>query len=341
MTTTTTLKGEHEAFVSAFLRQVRRDPDLPSSGYRVAAEIAEHLNRRSRTAWPCQARLIANTGLSEATVKRALGLLRSRGYLDLEPGEGRRSTVYRLLIVDRAGSPMNPLNTGAEGSEMDARRVHRRPLRGFTGDPRPYEGPSEGTPKASPYGERDARAREAPDISARRCRAAEIEEGRKAAADRPSGNTGRGARGDHPEAIQGEIIPPVGGFQDLLAVYHRPWGEDHALASRRYADARREVGHAAIMEGARRWAEVYLADNGGLQFMKPLDHWLAQRLWREAPPRRWKAVTGAAATGKARKPRKADYDPVAGAKRVAAKIIAERAAWDASCGWAGFAGSRR
>jgi hypothetical protein len=295
-TTTTTLKGDYEAFVSAFLRQVRRDPDLPSSGYRVAAEIAEHLNRKSRAAWPCQARLVANTGLSEATVKRVIGLLRQRGYLDLEPGEGRRSTVYRLVIVDREGSPVNPLDAGAEGSETTPQRVHPRPLRGFIREP------SEGSP-VNPDLMNDLTDAEASvEVGERDARARDTQSGARPVGAAPEKGEGRGREGawaDQPAAVEPEIIGPVaGGFEDLRAVFDRGWVEDHALAAQRYAAARREVGHAAILEGAQRWAATFAADNGGLCFLPPLDHWLEQRAWEMAPPNR-KARSDA---GGARKP---------------------------------------
>lgn len=174
------------------------------------------------------------------------------------------------------------------------------------------------------------------------------EEGEPAAA-RPGGNVGKGGarRGASREAIEGEIIDPIAGeFQDLRSTFARPWLEDHALAARRYADARREASHAVIIEGARRWAEVYAVDNGGTRYLPKLGDWLASQGWATDPPRRKASAAGKSgkSSKSGRKPRQPAYDPVAGAKRVAAKLRAERAAWDASGGWAGVdarrAGSR-
>jgi hypothetical protein len=280
-------------------------------------------------------------GLSERSAIRAIRTLERAGLIVVDRRVGRGHTnLFTFVMSERVTQPCQGF-AAEKGDKPGAKRPPDRTRKGdIPGTEKVTElchpnmkGGSNEPPQHA--GER-ARAREAPDISSRRCRGAEMKAEGKPAKARPGGKIDSGARAPRPEAIDGEIIEPIAaGFEDLLAVYARPWGEDQALASRRYDAARREVGHAAIMKGARRWAEVYAGHNGGLQFMKPLDHWLAQRLWQAEPPR-WKAPSAAAA-GKARKPRQAAYDPVAGAKRAAAKILAERAAWDASGGWAGVA----
>jgi hypothetical protein len=93
---------------------------LPSLRRKIAYEIGLHLNRKSRTAWPCQETIRANTGLSESSVKRAITVLRYRGHLAVTPGVGRgQSTRYRLLFVERpaeTGSVANPFSVSEKGS---------------------------------------------------------------------------------------------------------------------------------------------------------------------------------------------------------------------------------
>jgi hypothetical protein len=47
-------KGVHEAFIAAFLDQVRRDRGLPGNAFKVAYAIAQYINRETREAWPSQ-----------------------------------------------------------------------------------------------------------------------------------------------------------------------------------------------------------------------------------------------------------------------------------------------
>ena len=95
-------RGEYERFNDAWRDQVRTDRTLPCSADLVADVIAAHVNRKTGEAWPSQARIAAKTGLSEGTVKRAIRLLERRGYLKVIPGQGRRSSRYQLLLVERA-----------------------------------------------------------------------------------------------------------------------------------------------------------------------------------------------------------------------------------------------
>jgi len=278
-------------------QRVAERTDLSPTVRLAAWALARRRNVMSGRCDPSYADIAKGMGhMTERSAMRAVAALERAGLIIIERrvGRGRRNRLI-FVMPEKVTQPCQ----GFAVEKGDKPGAGRPPHVARKGDKPAAEKVTElchpnmkrASTKPSEHGEKEsARAREAPDISSWRCRAAEMEEGRKPAADRPGGNAGRDARADHPEAIEGEIIAPVaGGFQDLLAVYARGWPEDHALAGRRYADACAEVGHAVIMEGARRWAEVYLADNGGLQFMPPLDHWLAQRLWQEEPQRRWKA----------------------------------------------------
>jgi helix-turn-helix protein len=112
----TNQKGQHEAFISAWLDQVCRDGALPGNAFRVAYAIAQHLNGVTRIAWPSQATVMAKTALSESTVKAMIVSLRARGHLDVASGAGRgHSSRYRLIVVETGLEP-DPINqqTGLE-----------------------------------------------------------------------------------------------------------------------------------------------------------------------------------------------------------------------------------
>jgi hypothetical protein len=216
-------------------------------------------------------------GMSERSAIRAVAALERAGLIVINRrvGRGHRNRLT-FVMPEKVTQPCHGFaaeksDKPGAGRPPDAARKGDRPdLEKVTEQRHPNmeRAPTE----PSQHGEeRDARARD-PHIFARRCRAAKIE---------------RDARADQPAAVEPEIIgPTAGGFADLRAIFNRGWVEDHALAAQRYAAARREVGHDAIEEGARRWAKVYVADNGGLRFLPPLDRWLEERAWEMAPPSR-------------------------------------------------------
>jgi hypothetical protein len=115
-------KGVHEAFIAAFLDQVRRDRGLPGNAFKVAYAIAQYINRETREAWPSQDTLIDMTSLSEPTIKRLIAALQARGHLHVQPGRGRgNSSRYRLLTLQK-GSGETPFQE-RKGFNPDDKRV--------------------------------------------------------------------------------------------------------------------------------------------------------------------------------------------------------------------------
>ena len=159
-------KGEHEAFVAAFLDQVRRDRGLPGNAFNVVYAIAQHFNRETREAWPSQDTLMAITNLSENTIKRMVACLRERGHLLVDPGTNRgRSSRYRAIIkgIER-GPHVDPFTEAKrgpvrkqKGSNPDEKGVQFGRERGPPLDPdlkRPCERPYE-KKKDAAYAARD------------------------------------------------------------------------------------------------------------------------------------------------------------------------------------------
>jgi len=122
-----------------WLNQVKADVKLPASAFKVAFEIAQHVNSNSGAAWPSQQTVGDAIGLSETTVKDAVARLRDRGHLAIEPGRGRgHSSRYRLAFQDpEKGRSADPIGAekgrsadpiaGVKGSDFRNKRVGRPP----------------------------------------------------------------------------------------------------------------------------------------------------------------------------------------------------------------------
>ena len=293
-------RGEYERFNTAWRDQVRSDRALPCSTYLVADVIAAHVNRKAGEAWPSQARIAAKTGLSEGAIKRAIRLLERRGYLKVIPGQGRRSSRYQLLLVERAAEKSPELNASiAAGMGSD-----RAPQRGQTA-------PREGSPVTPDLlnhllkedgGERDARARATPQFDES---VKEDDPANDNAPVRPGGAAGKraveGAPDRSPEAktvrpagarakprnasvsaaAKARAEPDTGDLQLEQIWSVRPWIDvDHAEAWRAYEAATREVDPAAMLAAARTWVEAADAP----RYLPSLAKWLSAKGWQKAPP---------------------------------------------------------
>ena len=85
--------------VFAWLNQVLADHSLPAAAFKLAYCITQHINRKSRTAWPSQARLAKAIGLDVRTVRRLAEQLATAGHLDVEVHQGgQRTNDYRLTF---------------------------------------------------------------------------------------------------------------------------------------------------------------------------------------------------------------------------------------------------
>ena len=130
-------KGEHERFISLFLAGVSRDPRLPGNAFKLAYQLAIHLNRKTKLAWPSQNTICAATSLSEPTIKRMAKLLAEYGHIEIIVSRGRgHSNRYRLLI-----NPAIPLPVKGFSTEpfYDQEKGSNRARKGFSTEPLPYE----------------------------------------------------------------------------------------------------------------------------------------------------------------------------------------------------------
>jgi DNA-binding MarR family transcriptional regulator len=256
MRTASTCTHDHERFVAAFLDRVRRDRDLPANAYKVASIIAEHVNRRTRVAWPGRVRIAELAALSEATVKRMIRQLCDLGHLEVEPGQGRgRSSRYRLLVDGAEKGSAQAAEKGSNRAEKGSIRARK----GVSTDPQPSEEEYLGDANASPQ-------------------VWERENARAAAEPQPA-----------PEPTQGSAVASLDAernFRELRATWHRGHVADdtpRAIAIQRatYFRALREGADPRdIVEAARNWVDAADAP----RFLPQLSKWLESRGWEVPPP---------------------------------------------------------
>jgi|HubBroStandDraft_6_1064221.scaffolds.fasta_scaffold207090_2 DNA-binding MarR family transcriptional regulator len=146
-----------------------RPRDLATIADRLKAVVQVHLKENET------GRVAAKTGLSEGTVKRAIRLLERRGYLKVIPDQGRRSSRYQLLLVERAAEKSPELNASiaaGTGSDRAPQRVQTAPREESPATPGLLREP------LTEEGEKDGRA------SARDSPILRIREGRQPRLDR-------------------------------------------------------------------------------------------------------------------------------------------------------------
>lgn len=265
-----TRKGEHEAFIAAWLDQVRRDRKLPFSAFHLAYEIAIHLNRRTREAWPNQETIGAESNLSKTTIKKLIRLLQAAGHLAFAVGTHRGvSSRYRAVLkpVER-GQHVDPFAEAGKGSAMASKGVASEPRRGRRVDPDLLIDLGDASKEeASPNG------RERKDAS--RCEAFGPAVG--GALDAP-------APAEERQESKSKPLPEEenqGGFAELRALWRRPWVDnDDAEAMAAYLEAIREADPHDLMRAARTAVENCDAP----RFLPSLSKWLNGRGWEKPPP---------------------------------------------------------
>lgn len=117
-----------------WLRRVMSAP-LTLAQVKLAIALAVRTNSKTGDCFPSKACLIADTGLSEATVRRAVPALVEAGLLRVEFSNGRRANRYRLVTVNDEPNPVTadgvaPLNPVAE----DPVAGNGSPINPVTGD---------------------------------------------------------------------------------------------------------------------------------------------------------------------------------------------------------------
>jgi hypothetical protein len=90
-----TRKGAFEAGREDWIRTVFADESLWGSDKNVAAFLALHLNRETRTCWPSYSTVGKGLGVDRANVRRSVRRLIARGYLARKPrGKGQTNAYF-------------------------------------------------------------------------------------------------------------------------------------------------------------------------------------------------------------------------------------------------------
>ena len=258
-------KGEHEKFIAAWLDQVRCNRKLPFSAFHLAYEIAIHLNRKRREAWPNQDTIGAEAKLSKNTIKKLIQLLVDAGHLDFVAGTHRgHPSRYRPILKNaERGQHTDPFANAGKGSRQDEKGVKNDEKgvkndqeRGQHVDPDLIDLKDLGEANASPKG---------------RERNASLREGDPSVTAAPDG-----AATGFEESKQ-----TTEGFRELRRLWDRGWLDtDTANAAKAYLHAIRNTDPATIMAAAQAWVENCDAK----RFLPTLANWLSNRGWEKPPP---------------------------------------------------------
>lgn len=123
---------EHTRKMFAWLNQVKRDPGLPASAFKVAFEIQQHVTAGGLTAWPGSDTIAKNIAMSKGTVISRVKELEARGHLAITPGRrgSGHSNRYRLIFkkgqsFDRKGQPVDMNNSRAGEAARPLEIVNR------------------------------------------------------------------------------------------------------------------------------------------------------------------------------------------------------------------------
>jgi DNA-binding transcriptional MocR family regulator len=97
--TASTIKLRNTAFTReklAWIDSVADDLGVSHLAFRVAHRLGRYMNRTKREAWPSQATLAENVGVTDRAIRKAIAELVSRGHIEVDPGAGKLSTRYRM-----------------------------------------------------------------------------------------------------------------------------------------------------------------------------------------------------------------------------------------------------
>lgn len=94
------MSAKHTKQAWQWLRQVNRDPDLPSSATKVALSVADHWNERTGYAFPGTDLIASEIGMTQSTALAGGNALEQCGHLRIErgsKGSGHSHHYYPLM----------------------------------------------------------------------------------------------------------------------------------------------------------------------------------------------------------------------------------------------------
>ncbi len=101
----------------AWLNRINDDVETAAAEFRVAYVIGQHLNRKTRTAWPTLQTLANILQTNERVIRRAVAALVARGHLAVTVQRGRhKPNIYRPIIK---GEDNRTLESGFRSGKPD------------------------------------------------------------------------------------------------------------------------------------------------------------------------------------------------------------------------------
>jgi hypothetical protein len=260
------------AKIFRWLAQVNADRELPPSAAKIAIALAAYFNhqREGGMAWPGFETLARDAGLSKSVVVSVLRLMAERGHLKIEagrPGRGH-SSRYWMIEKGRQADLFEPEKRSAAPSEKGRLAAQKRSAgRPDSSKNHLLHGAEAGAVEEGERADALARVEYSPcDAGAPEGAREELKQESKPPPSEES-------------PPPGEIATP---FDQLKAIWRRPWCDDEAAERRAFERARREVAPETIIAAAQ--AHVAAADHP--RFLQPLDCWLDRRGWEHNPPER-------------------------------------------------------
>jgi len=113
-----------------WIQVVKKYSNLPQQARHLCHYLSTFMNAEQNIAWPSQARIVAETGMSKATVNRYLKLLEGEHWIIRESGNSQKTTRYMVDIPNslrqRLLEDANSLTQRLQQSHTETKVVSHR-----------------------------------------------------------------------------------------------------------------------------------------------------------------------------------------------------------------------
>lgn len=111
-----------------WLETVAGDCSLPPNAFRLAFTIGQHINRKTGTAWPSQARLAKLLGITERAVRKLTDALVKAGHIVTKPSPGQHQAITYSLPPDRNFRSARPEHSFTQTGTPVPPNLYSKPL---------------------------------------------------------------------------------------------------------------------------------------------------------------------------------------------------------------------
>jgi hypothetical protein len=240
-------------------------PERSPFALKLAYVIAfKRMNRDTQVLFIGLDELAKELNATERTVQRLLPTLRACG-LSIEQGGGRgHANAYWFAAETERATPVSSVKAEKATPVSPFKGAKGRHLRPVKGDTSVY-------PILKKNSKGEAATQLHPGERQRGCAA-------------PSHGAAIAAHGKQAGAGKQIAAPPNAAdrFDELRAVWTRPWTDDDAADRQAFKEACRSTDPGVIITAAGRWVKAADAP----RFLPSLEKWLAARSWEKPPPKK-------------------------------------------------------